>query len=210
VESRLCLAAATAEYLRGTLDHSQPRPNGPGASRHGLEQNALAPKPATESRTEQRSAERMKPQSDLRFKTFALLLLVVCLGPIGDLCMSKGMRAIGTAPSWAPSVLAHYVFRVVCSPLVWIGALAMIGYFLSYYAVLSWADFSYVQPATALTYGIVALLGKYLLGESITPLRWAGVVTICIGVLIIGYTPPRTTASLNTERHSTPESVDVL
>lgn len=139
----------------------------------------------------------MKVSADLRFKTYWLILTLVCLGPVGDLCMSKGMRAIGTSPSWAPSALAHYAFRVFSSPLVWVGALAMIGFFFSYTTVLSWADYTYVQPATALTYGVVALLGKYLLGESITPLRWAGIVIVCIGVLVIGYTPPRTTEPLD-------------
>jgi EamA-like transporter family len=152
----------------------------------------------------------MKVAPGPRFKTYWLILLLVCFGPVGDLCMSKGMRAIGTAPSWAPWVLVHYAFRVFSSPLVWVGALAMIGFFLSYTTVLSWADYSYVQPATALTYGLVALLGKYLLGETITPLRWSGVVIVCIGVLVIGYTPPRTTEPVDPPRHATREPADVL
>jgi drug/metabolite transporter (DMT)-like permease len=39
----------------------------------------------------------------------------------------------------------------------------------------------------------VALLGHFALGEKITPLRWAGILVICCGVLIVGHTPPRTT-----------------
>jgi hypothetical protein len=138
----------------------------------------------------------MRVAPDLRFKTYLLISMLIFFGPIGDLLMSKGMRAIGPAPSWSPAALLHYGFQVFTSPIVWLGTFAMIGYFISYSLVLSWADYSYVQPATALSYGIVALLGRYALAESITPLRWVGIVVVCIGVLVIGYTPPRTTDML--------------
>lgn len=135
----------------------------------------------------------MKVSPDLRLKTYLLISMLIVFGPAGDLLMSKGMRAIGQAPSWAPAALLHYGFEVFISPIVWLGTLAMIGFFISYTLVLSWADYSYVQPVTALSYGVVALLGRYALSETITPLRWVGIVIVCIGVMVIGYTPPRTT-----------------
>ena len=61
--------------------------------------------------------------------------------------------------------------------------------------VLSWADYSYVQPASSAAYGVVALLGYLVLGETVTPMRWVGVLVICLGVFIVGHTPPRTTES---------------
>jgi len=137
----------------------------------------------------------MKVSLGLRFKTYLLILMLIVFGPIGDLLVSKGMRAIGPAPGWAPTTLLHYGFQVFTSPIVWFGTVAMIGFFVSYSLVLSWADYSFVQPATALAYGIVALLGRYVLSETITPLRWLGIAVVCIGVLVIGYTPPRTTES---------------
>lgn len=59
--------------------------------------------------------------------------------------------------------------------------------------VLSWADYSYVQPASSVSYAMVALLAHFLLRETISPVRWLGVLIICLGVLVVGYTPPRTT-----------------
>ena len=151
----------------------------------------------------------MKLAADLRFKTYLLILMLVCFGPIGDLLMSKGMRGIGTAPSWAPFALLHYGARVFSSPLIWFGTLAMIGFFISYTTVLSWADYSYVQPASALTYGIVALLGKFVLAEKVAPLRWAGIVVVCIGVVIIGHTSP-STAEPAKEKERAMEEVNAL
>lgn len=150
----------------------------------------------------------MRVAADLRFKTYLLILMLIVFGPIGDLLMSKGMRAIGPVASWAPAALFHYGYRVFTSPIVWLGTLAMIGFFISYSLVLSWADYSYVQPASALSYGIVALLGRLVLAETITPLRWVGIVIVCVGVLVIGYTPPRTTTSSQLTR--TPVSPPAL
>jgi drug/metabolite transporter (DMT)-like permease len=59
--------------------------------------------------------------------------------------------------------------------------------------ILSWADFSYVQPASSVAYLVVALLGYFYLGERVSRLHWAGVAVICLGVLVVGNTPPRTT-----------------
>jgi drug/metabolite transporter (DMT)-like permease len=40
---------------------------------------------------------------------------------------------------------------------------------------------------------MVALLAHFLLREVVTPTRWIGVLIICLGVLVVGHTPPRTT-----------------
>ncbi len=134
----------------------------------------------------------MAVASHLRLKTYLLISLLVIFGPFGDLLMSKGMRRISIPTSLALAQSLHYADLVVTSPAVWWGTLCMIGFFVCYISVLSWADYSYVQPATALTYGVVALLGKYILGEKITFLHWMGILVVCVGVGIIGYTSPAT------------------
>lgn len=134
----------------------------------------------------------MAVSGHLRSKTFVLIALLVCFGPIGDLLMSEGMRRIAVPSTLHVAAQAHYAFTVFTSPLVWLGTACMIAFFVCYVSVLSWADYSYVQPATALTYGIVALLGKYVLAEKITFLHWMGILVVCVGVAIIGYTSPAT------------------
>jgi uncharacterized membrane protein len=59
--------------------------------------------------------------------------------------------------------------------------------------LLSWADYSYVMPASSFGYAVVALLGVLVLRESVTSARWAGVALICVGVALVGRTEPRTT-----------------
>jgi uncharacterized membrane protein len=66
-------------------------------------------------------------------------------------------------------------------------------FFVCYLMVLSWADYSFVQPASAVSYLVVALLGICVLGEAVSSGRWLGVAVICLGVLLVGHTPARTT-----------------
>lgn len=135
----------------------------------------------------------MKSPAGLHFKTFALILVMVIFGPLGDVFLRKGMRNIGAISDWSLTNLAHLFVVVFTSGMIWLGIASLLAFFVAFTLVLSWADYSYVQPASSFAYGLVALLGRYVLGESITSMRWAGVLIICLGVLIVGHTPPRTT-----------------
>jgi drug/metabolite transporter (DMT)-like permease len=135
----------------------------------------------------------MKSSSGLHLKTFVLLLFMVTFGPLGDLLLGKGMKQIGAPSLWTPANLMVLFVRAFSSGTIWLGISSLLAFFIAYTLVLTWADYSFVQPASSLSYGIVALLGHFVLGEFVSPLRWFGILIICTGVLVIGQTPPRTT-----------------
>ena len=81
----------------------------------------------------------------------------------------------------------------VTSGTIWLGILFLIGFMASYMTVLSWADYSYVMPAGAFGYAILTLLAVIFLHESVSAISWVGVALICVGVLLVGQTKPRTT-----------------
>lgn len=135
----------------------------------------------------------MKSSNPLHFKTYALILLIVIFGPLGNLLLGKGMKGLGTKPAWTPDELARFVTFVLKSEVIWLGIGSLIVFLAAYTLVLSWADYSYVQPASAFAYGTAALLGHFVLGEMVSAVQWAGIMVICLGVFIVGRTPPRTT-----------------
>lgn len=138
----------------------------------------------------------MTPQGRAqRYRTHILILIMVCVGPLGDAFLSEGMKRIGAPARWTPPVLFDFFERAFTSGTIWLGIGLLIAFFSAYMLALSWADFSYVQPASAMAYGIVAVLGYFALGEVVTPTRWAGVALICLGVFVVGHTPPRTTGT---------------
>ncbi len=120
-----------------------------------------------------------------------VLAMVVCANA-GDLLLKRGMSTIG-AVEFTASGLAHAFRLTVTNPTIWLGILFLLGFMICYMTVLSWADYSYVMPAGAFGYAVLTFLAVIFLHESVSPRRWVGVILICIGVLLVGQTKPRTT-----------------
>ncbi|HEX4002416.1 MAG TPA: hypothetical protein VHX36_07180 [Candidatus Acidoferrales bacterium] len=135
----------------------------------------------------------MTSSQGLHFKTVVLILIMVSVAPLGDIFLRKGMERIGPMPGWAPVELFHFFFSAFTSGTVWIGIGLLLAFFIAYMLVLSWADYSYVLPASSISTLVVALLARFVLHEAVRPLRWAGVALICLGVFVVGHTQPRTT-----------------
>ena len=119
--------------------------------------------------------------------------MVVCANA-GDLLLKRGMTQVG-AVQLSATGLSHAFLLTVLNSTIWIAILFLLGFMFSYMTVVSWADYSYVMPAGAFGYAALTFLAVVFLGEAVTPRRWAGVALICVGVLLVGQTKPRTTAA---------------
>ncbi|HWE00578.1 MAG TPA: hypothetical protein VG345_16110 [Bryobacteraceae bacterium] len=133
----------------------------------------------------------MKPARDesaLRAKTRLFAAIVVLTNVAGNSALTKGMHQIGD-PGNSPLALLGALFH----PWVALGVALLIAWTASHMALLSWADLSYVLPVTSIAYVFTALAGKWLLGETVSPKRWAGIVLVTAGVTIVGIASPPST-----------------
>jgi uncharacterized membrane protein len=135
----------------------------------------------------------MESPRRLHLKTLILIFIMVLAGPLGNVLLGKGMKHVGAVQLWPPAELLHVFIRVFTAGTIWLGVGSLLVFFAAYMIVLSWADYSYVQPASSISYVVVALLASVWLGEFVPPLRWAGIAVICIGVFLVGHTHPSTT-----------------
>ena len=111
-------------------------------------------------------------------KYLILAAIVVC-STLGDFFLKVGMNQMGSIhPLQDPLILV----RALLNPWVAIGTLVLIGFFLAFTIALSWADLSYVMPATALGYVLTTILSSLLLHEYVSLYRWAGVALISLAV----------------------------
>jgi drug/metabolite transporter (DMT)-like permease len=119
---------------------------------------------------------------------YLILLAVMLSASIGDTLLSHGMKQVG------PVSLAHLgmLLSAISNPWVIVGILCLLGFFASYLTALSWADLTFVLPATAFGYVVVAFLSKYWLHEAVSPYRWAGIVLIVCGVGFVANGPSLT------------------
>lgn len=135
----------------------------------------------------------MATEGRLRLKTLVMVCAMVLCANAGDLLLKSGMLQIG-AVELSLQGIAHAFQMTVTSGTLWLGIFFLCGFMLSYMTVLSWADYSYVMPAGAFGYALLTFFAVIFLHEAVSPRRWVGVVLICVGVLLVGQTKPRTTA----------------
>lgn len=135
-----------------------------------------------------------------------MILVMIVAGPLGNVLLGMGMKHAGRLSIWPLHALLVTGLHIFATPAIWLGIGSLLTFFIAYMLVLSWADYSFVQPAASLAYGVVALLSWAILGEHVTPLRWLGIAVICLGVFVVGRTSPRTTTASETE----PEVISVM
>ena len=99
----------------------------------------------------------MTDSPGLHFKTFLLILMIVVFAPLGNVLLGKGMKTVGPATHWAVADLWSVFVRICSSGYIWLGVASLMTFFVAYMLVLTWADYSYVQPASSFSYAMVAL-----------------------------------------------------
>ena len=87
---------------------------------------------------------------------------------------------------------AHQLVITLLNPWIVLGVLMLIGFFGSYLSALSFADLTYVLPATSLSYILMVLLAKFFLHEQVSLWRWFGVALIVTGVGFVAGGPEAT------------------
>src|SRR5712672_3126382 len=129
-------------------------------------------------------------------KTYVLLFLLVLFGSVGNTILSKGMKDVGDLDFSHLQAIEAGAVSVLTNGTVWMGIALMLLFMVCHMLVLSWADYSFVMPFSAVAYALVPLLGYLFLGEHVSVARWTGILLIFLGVLLINRTPHRTTESV--------------
>ncbi len=130
----------------------------------------------------------MSSEHKLPFQRWLILIFIMLGASVGDALLSRGMREVG------PISIHHLMllFHALLNPWVLGGITVLISFMGGYLTALSWADLTFVQPATAFGNVVTAMIGKLWLHEAITPMRWLGIACIVIGVGFVANGPSRT------------------
>jgi drug/metabolite transporter (DMT)-like permease len=121
-------------------------------------------------------------------KTPVVLSVAVVANSVGSVCLSKGMKTFQPPDAQGAAWLLQASAQVVSNPWVILGIFLLVIFLACYMAALSWADLSFVLPATAPGYILTAILARIFLQEEISPLRWAGTVLIVTGTWLVART----------------------
>ena len=124
----------------------------------------------------------------MNFRKYLVLAGVAIFAATGDAMLSQGMKQTG-------SISLHHLSTLVAAvvnPYVAFGIVLLSGFFITYTNALSWADLTYVLPASSLGYVLLALIAKFLLHEHVSVSRWLGIALISAGVGFVAAGPVAT------------------
>jgi multidrug transporter EmrE-like cation transporter len=110
---------------------------------------------------------------------YSLLLIAIAFGVVGQLLLKYGM-------SLRPGFRVRDMWSLAWDFPV-LGGLCCYGIgTLLYLAVLASLDLSIAYPTGSLGYVLITFMSKLLFKEAVTRTQWVAIVTICIGVALVG------------------------
>jgi drug/metabolite transporter (DMT)-like permease len=128
------------------------------------------------------------------FRKYLVLAGITVFSTAGDSLLARGMKELG-------SISLHNFFGLllaILNPFVAAGILLLLAFFSCYMSALSWADLTYVLPATSFGYVLVAFVAHLGFHEKISPTRWMGIALIAAGV---GFVAAGPSVTLSSKRH---------
>ncbi len=125
----------------------------------------------------------------MTFRKYLVLAGVTVFSAAGDSLLARGMKDLGGISVHDLSSL----ILAITNPWVAGGILLLLAFLASYMSALSWADLTYVLPASSLGYVLVALIGRFVFHEHIPVTRWIGIAMISAGVGFVAAGPSLTT-----------------
>ena len=125
----------------------------------------------------------------MNLRKYLVLAGVTVFAAAGDSMLSHGMKQTGSISlNHLPGVILRRAQSVGRN-----GDSASAGVFSpAYMTALSWADLTYVLPATSLGYVLLAFVARFVLHEQVSPLRWLGIALISGGVGFVAGGPALT------------------
>jgi len=114
----------------------------------------------------------------VNLRKYLVLGGVTIFAPVGDSLLSYGMKQVGNISLHN----IHSLFFAMTNPWVALGIVMLLGFFASYMTALSWADLTYVLPASSLGYVLLAFIARFLLHEQVSLTRWLGIALVSAGV----------------------------
>jgi len=122
-------------------------------------------------------------------KLLIILLIGLTFESIGVVLLKKGMEKIGDVKKISVSEVARIVKAGATNGSILLGVFFEALFFVSLLILMSRSDvnISFLWPLTGLSFVFATFAAIIFLGEKVSPTRWAGVVLVVMGAILIGY-----------------------
>jgi drug/metabolite transporter (DMT)-like permease len=120
-------------------------------------------------------------------KLLTILLIGLVFESTGVILLKKGMNSIGEMHGYTFAEVVRVVKAGVTSPQILLGVFFEALFFICLLILMSESDISFLWPLTALSFVFATIAAIWFLGETVSWIRWVGVILIIIGAAFISY-----------------------
>ncbi len=120
-------------------------------------------------------------------KIILVLLIALTFEAVGVVFLSGGLKQIGEPKTINVSEIVALIKRGATNRSLLAGIFFEAIFFGVLLYLLSQRDVSLIWPLTSLGFVITAIAAKIFLHETVSPMRWGGVLLIVLGAALITY-----------------------
>lgn len=120
-------------------------------------------------------------------KLLVILLVGLVFESAGVVLLKKGITQVGEMNGVTASEIVRVVKAGAVNPQILLGVFFEALFFLCLVILMSKSDISFLWPLTALSFVFATFAAILFLGESVSMVRWIGVILIVIGAAFISY-----------------------
>lgn len=115
-----------------------------------------------------------------------LLVIAVSLQAAGNVCLSIGMKQLGSVLQLNPATWRLTAWTAATSPTIVIGVALLAAFFMLFGYILARVDLSIAVPAISLEVTINVAAAHWILAEPVSLVHWIGTALVTIGVALVG------------------------
>jgi uncharacterized membrane protein len=134
------------------------------------------------------------------------ILIILFIGLIfestGIVLLKKGMATVGEVKMTSASEIFCVVKTSVTNAKILGGVFFEALFFVCLLIMMAKSDISFIWPLTGLSFVFSTFAAIWFLGETVSAMRWIGVMMIVLGSVVIGY------SEQSKEKAASPASVE--
>jgi uncharacterized membrane protein len=120
-------------------------------------------------------------------KIILILFIGLVFESTGIVFLKKGMATVGEVKAVNASEIFRVVKAGVTNPKIIAGVFFEALFFVCLLIMMAKSDISFIWPLTGLSFVFSTFAAMWFLGETVSAMRWIGVMMIVVGSVVIGY-----------------------
>lgn len=119
------------------------------------------------------------------FFILSLIALTSICDTINQTFLKSTVNSLSFNFSWHLIKFFKFIFKIMLTPLVWVGLFFSTISLCIWLFVLSKADLNFAFSADSMHYIFIALASKFVLKEKVSWQRWLGILSIIVGIVFV-------------------------